>query len=438
MKRRVLFLLKLVVMLPIFPIMGLMTKEEKTEVAEVVATALKESGALDANRKFTPGDEEKGKEGDPPVEIIANPEDKILADPRGGFRDIAEFYAAVAGKGAKWYGTSHTDKLKAYADAVTKTTGYMEEGDMAQGGYLVPEEFRAQLLMTQLENSIVQPRATRIPMQSNRIGIPAVNDADHSTNYFGGVIVYRTGEGAQKTPTNPTLGRVYLTLHKLTGLVYVSDELLEDSPISIPPILNTMFGMAIAFEEDDDYLAGNGSNRPLGAFHTLNPSIVAVAKETGQAATTIVAENIIKMWSRVHPASMRNAVWVANNDCFPQLATMSIAVGTGGVPVYLPANGVSGTPFGTLMGRPLLLSEKMQTLGTQGDIGIADFSQYLIADKAGGGLKAATSIHIRFDYDEAAFRWVLRYDGQPWWLSAITPKRGANTLSPFVVLAVRS
>ena len=414
-----------------------MDEQEKKEIAGVVATALKESGALEPNRKFTPGDE-PGDGGDPPVKVIASPEDKIMADPKGGFRDIAEFYAAVSGKGGKWYGEKHLAKLKAYAEAVTKTTGYMEEGDMAQGGYLVPDEFRAQLLATTLENSIVQPRASRIPMQANRIGIPAVVDSNHATNYFGGVTVYRTGEGGQKTPTNPTLGKVYLTLHKLTGLVYVSDELLEDSPISIPPVLNSLFGQAIAFEEDDDYLVGNGANRPLGAFNTLNPSIVAQAKETGQPATTIVAENVIKMWSRVHPASMRNAVWVANNDCFPQLATMSLAVGTGGAPVYLPANGVAGTPFGTLMGRPLLLSEKMQTLGTQGDIGIADFSQYLIADKAGGGLKAATSIHIRFDYDETAFRWVLRYDGQPWWLSALTPKRSSTTLSPFVVLAVRS
>ena len=78
----------------------------------------------------------------------------------------------------------------------------------------------------------------------------------------------------------------------------------------------------------------------------------------------------------------------------------------------------------------------MQTLGTQGDIGLADFSQYLIGDK--GGIKVATSIHLRFDYDETAFRFVLRYDGQPWWLSALTPRRGTSTLSPFVVLAVRA
>lgn len=414
----------------------LLTKEQRDEIAVTVAESLKATGVLDPIRKFNGGAGAEIPEGE--ITITSSPEDKIMADPTGGFSDLSMFAAAVAGKGSKWYGEKHTNQLKLYTNAVTKTAGYMEEGDMAQGGYLVPEEFRAQLLLTQLEASVVRGRATTIPMQTNRVGIPSVVDSNHSTNYFGGVLPYRTAEGAQKTPTKPALDKVYLTLHKLTGLVHVSDELLEDSPLSLAPILNAMFSTAIAFEEDDDYLMGNGVARPLGAFNAGNPCLVAQAIEAGQAAATIVWENIAKMWSRLHPASMRKAVWVANNETFPQLATMTMNVGTGGVAVWLPANGSAGTPFGTLMGRPLILCEKMQALGTQGDIGLGDFSQYLIGEKAGGGLKVATSIHLRFDYDEQTFRWVLRYDGQPWWLSALTPKRGTATLSPFVVLAVRA
>lgn len=414
-----------------------LTKEEKIEIADMVATGIKQSGLLEPDRKFTPGATPESKEADPKIIFGLSPEDKIMADKTGGFRDMGEFAAAVAGKGTKWYSTKHFEKLKAYSDAVTKTAGHMEEGDMSQGGYLVPEEFRAQLMMTELERAVVRGRATVIPMQTNRIGIPAVVDNNHNTNYFGGIIPARTAETGHKTATKPQLDRVYLTLHKLTGLVYASDELLEDSPMSLVPILNTMFAMAIAFEEDDDYLMGNGVARPLGAFNAGNPCLIAQAIEPGQPINTIVWQNIARMWSRLHPASMRNAIWVANNECFPQLATMSMAVGTGGVPVWMPANGAADTPFGTLMGRPLILCEKMQALSTQGDIGLADFTQYLMGEKAGGNLKTATSIHLRFDYDETAFRWVLRYDGQPWWLSALTPKRGVNTLSPFVVLAGR-
>lgn len=416
--------------------MSPLTQDEKQEIVDIVTDGVKASGLLDPIRKFTPGNDADDEQ--PEVVITSNPEDRLVADPKGGFRDFSEFASAVSGKGSKWYGSSHFEKLRTWGNAVTKATGHMEEGDMAQGGYLVPDEFRAQLLMTSLEEGVVKQRATVVPMQANRIGIPSVVDSTHASSLFGGVTAYRTGEAAQKTASKSALGKVYLTLHKLTGLVYVSDELLEDSPISLVPLLNAMFSQSIAYEEDDDYLVGNGANRPLGAFNTSNPSLVAQAKETGQAATSIVWQNIAKMWSRVHPRSMPKAVWIANNECFPQLASMSMPVGTGGIPVWMPGNGAAAAPFGTLMGRPLILTEKMQALGTQGDIGIADFSQYLIAEKAGGGLKTATSIHIKFDYDETAFRYVLRYDGQPWWQSALTPRRGSATLSPFVTLAVRA
>jgi len=414
-----------------------MTIEEKTEIAAIVAAGIKDSGVLEPERKFTPGADPKEEPESGQVTITQSPEDKIMADPKGGFRDHGEFVCAVTGKGTKYYGTSHIEKLKAYQSAIMKIAGTMNEGDMSQGGYLVPPEFRNQLLQTALEASIVQSRATKIPMQTNRISIPAVVDSDHRTFYFGGISPKRTAEHGTKDVSKPLFDLVSLTLHKLTGMVYVTDELLEDSPISIPPILDALFGAAIAFEEDDAYLQGTGVNMALGAFNAGNPSLITQAIEAAQPINTILWQNIVNMWSRLHPPSMKNAVWVANNECFPQLASMSMAVGAGGVPVWMPANGVAGTPFGSLMGRPLFLTEKMLALSTAGDIGLGDFSQYLVAQKSGGGLQTASSMHYHFNYDEQTFRFVLRYDGQPWWLSDLTPKRGTNTLSPFIILAGR-
>jgi HK97 family phage major capsid protein len=413
-----------------------MEENEKQEIAMVVADEIKASGLLGTSRKFVP---EEAGESIPPssTQMGDSPEDKIFADRKGGFRDHGEFIVAITGKGARHYGTAHFQKLKDWQNAVTKIAGTLNEGDMAQGGYLVPVEFRDQLLKTSLEASIVKARATAIPMQTNRIVIPAVVDTDHSTNYFGGIIPERTGEHGDKGVTKPTFDQVALTLHKLTGMVYVTDELLEDSPISIPPLLDALFGGAIAFEEDDAYLQGTGVNMALGAFNAGNPCLVTQAIEPAQPANTILWQNIINMWSRLHPPSMKNAVWVANIECFPQLASMAMAVGAGGVPVWMPGDGIAGSPFGTLMGRPLFLSEKMQALSAAGDIGVGDFSQYLVAQKSGGGLQTATSMHYHFNYDEQTFRFVLRYDGQPWWLSDLTPKRGTNTLSPFVILAAR-
>jgi HK97 family phage major capsid protein len=115
---------------------------------------------------------------------------------------------------------------------------------------------------------------------------------------------------------------------------------------------------------------------------------------------------------------------------------MSIAVGTGGLPTYLPPGGLSTSPYASLMGRPVIPVEYAATIGDQGDIMLADMSQYVGIDK--GGTQTASSIHVNFVYDETVFRFVYRFDGQPSWNSALTPYKGTNTLSPFVVLDERA
>ncbi len=115
---------------------------------------------------------------------------------------------------------------------------------------------------------------------------------------------------------------------------------------------------------------------------------------------------------------------------------LSQVVGTGGVPVYLPPGGIADTPNARLKGRPVMPIEACATLGTEGDIILADMRAYVTGLK--GGIDSAMSMHLRFDYAETAFRFMFSADGQPWLASAITPFKGSNTLSPFVTLATRS
>jgi len=387
---------------------------EKLEAKEIV-------------RKFIPG----------VITDVVDETDKLAQT--AGYDHFYEFAVDIQREGKS--GHNRSEKLSRWSDAAQrieateKATG-LSEGDASDGGYLVPEEFRATLLQLALEASIVMPRAVKIPMATNRVAIPSVVVSSHASTLFGGVVIYRPAEGGAKTESKPAFGKVALTLHKLVGLVYGTDELLEDSPISLEPLLTKMFSSAIAYTQDEDFLVGDGVNRALGAFNAANPCRVAVTIETGQDADTIVSENILNMWARVYPACRSKGVWVASPDCFPQLATMSLAVGTGGIPTWLPAGGLTASPFETLMGRPLFYSEKMPVVGDAGDIGFGDFSQYLVGEK--GGIKTAQSIHLKFDYDETAFRFVLRYDGQPWWQSALTPRNSGNSLSPFVTLAERA
>jgi len=202
----------------------------------------------------------------------------------------------------------------------------------------------------------------------------------------------------------------------------------------LEPLIGGLFSEAISYFEDDAFINGIGGGQPLGILNA--DALVSVAKETGQAATTLTVENVVKMYSRMMPRSIANSVWIMHPDVQPQLFTMSLSVGTGGAPMYFPAGGLGGSPVPTLMGRPVVLSEKAQTLGTAGDIYLVDLSYYLIGDRQ--SLEIASSPHVRFNTDETDLRFIQRVDGRPWIDSALTPRNGSNTLSPFVALAARA
>lgn len=306
--------------------------------------------------------------------------------------------------------------------------------DPSSGGFLVPEFLRSELLRVALETAVVRSRARVIPMDSNRVPFPMINDSSHASSVFGGVTASWTEEGASLGESEAAFGRVMLTANKLASRCDVPNELLQDSIISFSAFINDILPQAIAWYEDDAFLNGTGVGQPAGVLNAANGAIVSVAKETGQAATTIVWENLVKMYSRMLPSSINRAVWVAHIDTFPELATMALSVGTGGSAIWL-TSGV-GSPPASILGRPLIFSEKMQTLGTTGDIAFVDFGYYLVGDRM--QMRAESSAHAQFTTDQTVYRIIERVDGRPWLPSAITPANGSNTLSPYITLATRA
>lgn len=306
------------------------------------------------------------------------------------------------------------------------------EGQGDQGGFLVPEQFTTQLLSLALEDAVVRPRAFKLPMSSLNLHLPTIVDTTHATNVFGGVQGYWTPESGSYTASEPSFGRISLTAKKLTAYTSAANELLADSAISLEALLLRLFPQALAYFEDDSFINGVGGGQPLGIINA--DALITVAKETGQAATTITAENIDKMYSRMLPSSRAKAVWLAHPDTLPQIVAMSRSVGTGGSAAVM--GNLTGSAPASLYGRPIIMSEKCQTLGTAGDIFFVDFSYYVIGDRQ--TLSMASSPHVRFQNDETVWRFTQRLDGRPWLESALTPRNGSNTLSPFVNLATRS
>lgn len=365
--------------------------------------------------------------------------------PNGGYNCLAEYAKDVyladlkgAGRPSARFIKWQTDVEQLHDALKAAGTPTLETSDPEQGGYLIPPEFAATLLDKGFQNSNFINLCTKVPMARNQIGMPFIKDFDHTTYVNGAMMAYWTDELGEKGPaTKPKFGKTDLKLNKLIVLSYSSDEMLEDSPISMEPLLTQKSGETIGWKIDEAIFRGTGVGQPLGILGA--PCRVTVPKEGGQAAATIVALNIIKMYSQFTektPASIR---WVINKQTIPQLMTMAVAIGTGGQLVWLPANGLAVPPIASLMGIQVVKTEHASVLGTEGDIVLADFSQYLVGQKAGigAGIQFAKSIHLMFLYDQTAFRYVIRLDGAPWWPTPFTPKRGPQE-SCFVTLANRA
>jgi HK97 family phage major capsid protein len=308
----------------------------------------------------------------------------------------------------------------------------MGEGVPADGGYQVQNDWSDQLLQKSYDTGIVARKVTRIPLSANSNGIklPAIDEASRVTgSRWGGVQVYWAAEADTVTAKKPKLRRMELELKKLMGLCYLTDELIADAA-AMQAVVNKAFPEEFGFVLDDAVLNGVGAGIPLGINNSA--SRVSVAKEGGQAAATVVAANVLKMFARMPARLVAGAEWFINQDVLPQLPQMVI----GTQPVYMAPTGLAGSPqFGYLLGRPVNVIEQAETVGTQGDILFANFGEYVMIDK--GGIQQAASMHVRFLNDEQVLRWTYRVDGQPAWADYLTPAKGANKLSPFVVLDAR-
>lgn len=295
----------------------------------------------------------------------------------------------------------------------------------ADGGFLVPEEFRAELLQLSLEASIVRSRARVIPMGALKLRMPTIDSNTNVGSVHGGLVAYWTEESAELVESQARFGSVLLEAQKLTGLSAVPNELLMDAP-GFEAFVMSSWPEALRFFEDLAYIRGSGVGEPLGFL--ANPATVVVAAVNG-AENTITTNNIYDMYSRLLPSSAARAVWVVAQNAMPQLFRLAAADDS---PVFI--NNIAGAPGPlNILGRPVIFSEKVQALGAQGDISLVDLSMYLIGDRM--QMQMARSEHARFTRDQTMFRIISRGDGRPWLNSSITPAYGGtSTLSPFVEL----
>lgn len=338
------------------------------------------------------------------------------------WKSFGEYLQAVRAAGI---GQGTDTRLMAAAQGMNESVG-------ADGGFAVPVEYASGIEKLMWDTGQILSRVSDRPVSGNAMTFTVINETSRVDGSRRGAIAgYWVDEGTAPTRSSLKLAQIELKLRKVAALGYMTDELMEDAP-ALEAELKEAFAEELLFKVEDAIVEGNGANKPLGYLNA--PCLVTVAKETGQAADTILSTNLSKMWARLPARSQGNAVWLVNVDTQPQLDELSIPAGT----AALEPRFVNYGPDGLLRikGRPVIAVEYAASIGDVGDITLVDLSQYRLIKKA-SGVQQASSIHVAFSTFETAFRASMRVDGQPMPRAAITPFKGTATLSPFIALAAR-
>lgn len=399
-------------------------KEEKEQAEKLSGLVM--AAVTRAFEALASAKDSKGKS--PLSMVVTQSEEEKQA---GQFKTLGDQLQAIAA-------VEQTKQIHPGLVAIEKiaSSSGLNEAVGSEGEFLVRADFTEEIMQKAFETGVLASKTTRVPISaaSNRLIWNSVDETSRvAGSRRGGVQVFRRHEAATKTSSQPKWKQSELNLEKMTALYFATDELLQDTT-ALTSMVSKFVSEEFGFKMDDEIYRGSGTGEILGLLNA--DATVQVDKEDSQTADTIVVQNIVNIFSRLFAPSMTNATWYINQDILPQLFLMTLAVGTGGAPVYLPAGNIAEAPFGMLLGRPVQPIEQASTLGDRGDIMLADLSEFILIEK--GGIEAAQSIHVKFLEDETAFRFVMRNNGQPLWDVALTPAQGTKTQSPFIVLEERT
>lgn len=352
----------------------------------------------------------------------------------GGFKTLGEMAWHVARSCSQ--GGITDPRLERLAAATT----YGQESVGGDGGFAVPPDFRTTIMEKVLGEDSLLSRCDQITCAGNTFTAPFDETTPWQTT--GGIQAYWDGEASTATQSKPLIEQRTVKLNKIRALVPMTEELLEDAS-AMDAYLRRKAPEKIGFKVNLAILQGTGVGQPAGILTA--GCTVSVAKVSSQVADTLVGVNLINMYSRMYAPLRSQATWVFHQDTEPQLWTL-MKVGkldTGAADTgwgSLLTNIISYGPQGQMLifGRPVIFSQACETLGDKGDAFFIHFPSYLALLKSGPNPRVETSMHLWFDQDLMAFKFVLRVGGIPWWASSIAARDGSNTYSCFVTLDERA
>ena len=296
----------------------------------------------------------------------------------------------------------------------------------SEGGYAIQVDFVNNIMDSVIQSSEILSRIERhqVSANANEVYVTMVNETT-TANVFGGVQAYIVEEGATIPNTKPSLKQIRLPLKKIAALAYVTDEQLRDAQFT-GSLLERAFALAIARLREkmviDNLIA--------------NPGTTTIAKESGQAADTVVGKNFLKMRNALLSTSRRNAIWTMHPDVAAELPEMYLSGAHTDKFIYMPEDGIYSVGYDRLFGREIIESDYCSALGDKGDVLYWNPMEYLEIFK--GGVETAASIHVAFDTAQQAFRAITYANGMCKYDQGITLVNSTVARASYVTLATRS
>jgi len=241
----------------------------------------------------------------------------------------------------------------------------LSEGVQADGGYLVPEEFERQIVMGLDEANVVRSLAKVITTGAER-KIPVA--ATHSTAAW-------TAENGAYTPSQPSFDQKTIDAYKLTDLVTVSIELLQDSMFDLESYIAAEFARAFGIAEEEAFCVGTGSGQPTGIFTTNGGE----CKITAAANNAVTADELFSLVYALKSPYRRNAKWLMNDSTIAAIRKLKDGNG-----VYLWQPSLQAGEPDKLLGYELHTSPYAPAMASDAlAIAFGDFKNYWIADRSG-------------------------------------------------------
>jgi HK97 family phage major capsid protein len=270
----------------------------------------------------------------------------------------------------------------------------LQEGDLGEGGYLVPDEYERVLVQALEENNIFRTLANVIQSSSGDKKIPVVGGHGSAS--------WIEEEGTY-TESDESFNQLTLGAHKVGTLIKVSEELINDSAFDLPSYIATEFARRIGNAEEEAFVVGDGSHKPIGILHS---SLGAQTGVTAAEKTLITCDEIIALYHSLPVPYRKKANWLMNDATVQFIRTLKDG---NGQYLWQPSL-VSGTPD-TILGCPVKVSRYMPEIAAGAKtVAFGDFSYYWISDRKGRSLRRLDELFAVTG--QVGFRGDQRVDGR--------------------------